>query len=39
MGTEAVPAAEAVRAEPAPDRLALAAFTGAVLIGGTNFVS
>jgi drug/metabolite transporter (DMT)-like permease len=31
--------AEGVRAEPAPDRLALAAFAGAVVIGGSNFVA
>jgi drug/metabolite transporter (DMT)-like permease len=36
---EAPDAAEvAARAEPTPDRLALAAFAGAVLIGGSNFV-
>src|SRR5688500_18958768 len=29
----------AVRTEPAPDRLALGAFTGAVVIGGSNFVA
>jgi drug/metabolite transporter (DMT)-like permease len=29
----------AVRAEPAPDRLALVAFSGAVVIGGSNFVA
>jgi len=31
--------AETVRADPAPDRLALGAFAGAVLIGGSNFVA
>jgi drug/metabolite transporter (DMT)-like permease len=29
----------AARSDPAPDRLALGAFTGAVLIGGSNFVA
>jgi drug/metabolite transporter (DMT)-like permease len=31
--------AEVIRAEPAPDRLALGAFVGAVVIGGSNFVA
>ena len=31
--------AEVVRSDPAPDRLALGAFVGAVLIGGSNFVA
>nr|MBA2384055.1 DMT family transporter [Actinomycetota bacterium] len=39
MGELAAGEAEAVRAEPAPDRLALAAFAGAVVIGGSNFVA
>ena len=31
--------AEVVLSEPAPDRLALGAFAGAILIGGSNFVA
>jgi drug/metabolite transporter (DMT)-like permease len=39
MSTGAEAEALAVRTELAPDRLALGAFTGAVVIGGSNFVA
>ena len=39
MSTVAEADALAVRAEPAPDRLTLGAFSGAVVIGGSNFVA
>src|SRR6186713_3725280 len=39
MGESAATVVEGVRAEPAPDRLALSAFVGAVVIGGSNFVA
>lgn len=39
MSTVAEADALAVRTEPAPDRLALSAFIGAVVIGGSNFVA
>jgi drug/metabolite transporter (DMT)-like permease len=39
MSTAVEADALAVRAAPAPDRLALGAFTGAVAIGGSNFVA
>jgi len=39
MSTAAEADALAVRADPAPDRLAFGAFTGAVVIGGSNFVA
>ncbi len=39
MSTAAQADGFAVRTEPTPDRLALGAFTGAVVIGGSNFVA
>ena len=39
MSATAEAEARAVPVERAPDRLALGAFTGAVVIGGTNFVA
>jgi drug/metabolite transporter (DMT)-like permease len=39
MSTAAEADAFAVRSDPAPDRLALGAFAGAVAIGGSNFVA
>ena len=39
MSAAATTRAEGARSDPAPDRLALGAFVGAVLMGGSNFVA